>query len=349
MRRGRGRPLDYSCRWQPAQNDRNRLGETLTQVRARLLLVDDDESALEALTALFSEDYAVTSVASGEEAIAAIKQHADIAAIVMDIRMPRMDGITAARQIRELAPDTPLIFHTAYPGEYNQDEIDEREQPYDYVEKAGPISRLTRAVRNAVEAYHAREDNSLARLGTAYGMVGRSRSMLEVFRLVSKVARASHKVMILGETGTGKELVARALHAASRRRDHRLAIFSCNHKSADLVESELFGHVRGAFTGAVEDRIGHFAWADGGTIFLDEIGDLDITTQAKLLRVLESGEFQVLGSPEVRTADVRVVCATHRRLEDLVEAGAFREDLYYRLKGVEIVLPPLRDRREDIP
>jgi transcriptional regulator with GAF, ATPase, and Fis domain len=154
--------------------------------------------------------------------------------------------------------------------------------------------------------------------------------------------------MILGPTGTGKELVARAIHRRSRRADSRLAILNCNHKQTDLVESELFGHKRGSFTGAIEDRVGIIEYADGGTLFLDEIGDLDITTQAKLLRVIETGEMQKIGSPEVKTVDVRLICATHRDLQQMVNDGDFREDMYFRLKGITIILPPLRERREDI-
>jgi two-component system nitrogen regulation response regulator NtrX len=163
-----------------------------------------------------------------------------------------------------------------------------------------------------------------------------------------QVAATDNKVMILGETGTGKELVARAIHRHSLRHDKRLGILNCNHKAPDLVESELFGHTRGAFTGAVESRIGLFEYANGGTVFLDEIGDLDVTTQAKLLRVLETGEFQRVGATDMGTTDVRLLCATHCDLPDMVAQHKFRQDLYYRLKGIQIVLPPLRDRREDI-
>ena len=155
--------------------------------------------------------------------------------------------------------------------------------------------------------------------------------------------------MILGETGTGKELVARAIHNNSKRRNNRLGILNCNHKAPDIVESELFGHTRGAFTGAVADSIGLFEYADKGTVFLDEIGDLDITTQAKLLRVLESGEYIKVGSQKIETTDVRILCATHKNLKQMVADDKFREDLYYRLKGITINLPALREKKEDIP
>lgn len=316
-----------------------------------ILVVDDDRAALEALEALFSDDYRVLTAGSGEAAVEALDDCEDIASVVMDIRMPGMDGIEAARLIRGKRPDLPVIFHTGYPGEYDQDKIDEAEKPFDYIHKAGSVSRLTRAVRNAVDAYsnHKRVRQLCERAEASLGMVGRSAVMREVFRLVWKVAPTDYKVLVIGETGTGKELVARALHAGSGRADKPLAIISCSHKSPDLIESELFGHVRGSFTGAVTDRVGLFEYANGGTVFLDEVGDLDIGTQAKVLRVLETGEYQKVGSPETLFVSVRLVSATNRDLEEMVEAGTFRRDLYFRLRGITIKLPPLRDRREDIP
>ncbi len=167
--------------------------------------------------------------------------------------------------------------------------------------------------------------------------------------MIEKVATSNAKVMILGPTGSGKELVARAIHKRSSRSDKKLGILNRNHKSADLVESELFGHLKSSFTGAISDRLGLFEYANGGTIFLDEIGDLDITTQAKLLLVLETGEMQKIGSPETTKVDFRLICATHRDLPAMVQERDFREDLYYRVKGVTISLPPFKERREDIP
>jgi DNA-binding NtrC family response regulator len=182
-----------------------------------------------------------------------------------------------------------------------------------------------------------------------YGMVGQSPQMFEVYRLIEKIGPTDGKVMVLGPTGSGKELVARALHRRSRRSDKPLTVFNCNHRSPDLVESELFGHVRGSFTGAIADRVGRLEATDGGTLFLDEIGNLDYTTQGKLLRVLEDGKFSRLGSNDILEVDVRLICATNCDLERRVEEGAFRHDLYYRLQGICIHLPALRDRREDIP
>jgi two-component system nitrogen regulation response regulator NtrX len=182
-----------------------------------------------------------------------------------------------------------------------------------------------------------------------FGMVGRSTAMLDVYQTIEKIAPTNNKIIIYGATGTGKELVARAIHKLSHRANERLVICNCSHRPPDLVESELFGHLRGSFTGAVADRIGLFEYADNGTLFLDEVGDLDLTTQGKLLRVLETGEMQRIGSPESIRVNVRLICATHRNLQEMVDSGKFRKDLYFRLKGVTIMLPELRERRDDIP
>jgi two-component system nitrogen regulation response regulator NtrX len=323
----------------------------MTGQKAKILLVDDDREVLDVLEELFLDDYIVSRADSGAKAVDTVSSDPEICVVVMDIKMPDMDGISAGRELRRLNPHLPVIFHTGYPGDYQEDAIDESEQPFDYVEKGKSATRLMRSVRNAVEAYHARRSDPtrLESLERKFGMVGRSAPMQEVYRRIEKVIAGDSKVMILGESGTGKELVARAIHNHGARSDGRLAILNCNHKAADIIESELFGHLKGAFTGAVVDQVGLFEFANNGTVFLDEIGDLDITTQAKLLRVIETGEYQVIGSAEPRKTDVRVICATHHDLESMVSRRTFRDDLYYRLRGVTISLPPLRDRREDIP
>lgn len=325
--------------------------EMTDRKRDRVLLVDDDTMVLEMLRELFSDEYDIVAVSSGPAAIEAAKKYEDFAAIVMDIKMARMDGITAARKIREIRPESPIIFHTGFPGEYDESEIDSTEKPFDYVQKGKSVQRLIRSVRNAVESYSLRLDNKmLCQISEQrYGMIGRSTAMQVVFQLIRKASPNDNKVMILGESGTGKELVARAIHSSSRRADKPFAILNCNHKAPDIIEAELFGNVKGAFTSADHDRVGLFEYADQGTVFLDEIGDLDLATQTKLLRVLETGEYVKLGSPAVRRTDVRVLCATHRDLEGMVKAGKFRDDLLFRLKGITISLPPLRERKEDIP
>lgn len=316
-----------------------------------ILIVDDDRLVLRSLKQVFMDDYDVTTVSSGSEALDILAKNTSIDAIVLDIKMAKMDGLETARCIKKLNSQMPIIFCTGFPGEYSEDEIDSDHKPFDYISKQEGTTRLQRTVRNAVRMYQLKQKGTdLVTLAqNEYGMVGSSKAMLNVYRMIEQVAPTDSKVMILGPTGTGKELVARGIHKQSRRSDERLAIFNCNHKQPDLVESELFGHVKGAFTGAIEDRIGLFQYADNGTVFLDEIGDLDITTQAKLLRVLETGEMQRIGSAEVAQVDVRLMCATHRDLPEMIAEDRFREDLYYRLKGIVIEVPPLSQRREDIP
>ncbi len=319
--------------------------------RPTILLVDDDQHVLASLSALLADDYVIVTALHGADAVEQVRQHSDLCAVVMDIKMAGMDGLAATREIGKIAPDLPIILHTGYPGEFDEFEIDQKSRPFDYIEKGDSSLKLIRSIRNAVEATKLRRDVAgLSQFAEQhFGLIGRAKGMLEVYTRIRQVAPTDTKVMILGETGTGKERVARAIHQISRRASKRLAIFNCNHKSPDLVESELFGHRKGAFTTALSEGIGLFEYGHGGTVFLDEIGDLDITTQAKLLRVLETGEYQRIGEPQVRKTDVRLLCATHRDLEKLVAEAKFRQDLFYRLKGVQIHLPALREHREDIP
>ncbi len=320
--------------------------------RATILTVDDDDLMLAALANLFADDYAIFQARSGEEAVRLVQAKPEICCVVMDIKMAGMNGIMAAREIRALKPSLPVIFHTGYAGEYSESEIDRNESPFDFVTKGESIQKLTRAVRNGVEAYRLRTDarTFIERAENDFGIVCRSTVMREVIVRIHQAGLSDTRVMILGETGTGKELVAQAIHRTSSRARRPLATFNSHDKVTGLVESELFGHVKGAFTDAFSDRMGLFEFADGGSVFLDEIGDLDLPSQAKLLRVLETGEYQRLGDNHVmRRCNVRVISATHRDLSQMAAKGEFREDLYYRLRGVVITLPPLRERREDIP
>ncbi len=319
--------------------------------RNKILLVDDDRSVLQMLDELFKDEYETILASSGPEAIQMAKENMDIACILMDIKMPEMNGIEANREIKKFLPDVPVIFHTGYPGDYLEEEIDQSEKPFDFVLKGDSISRLTRAVRNAIESYNLKHDNRLLSQYAEdnFGIVGKSKEMARIFDLIRRLSKCMATAVVLGETGTGKELVSRAIHYNSIRQNNNFGILDCNHKAADLVESDLFGHVKGAFTGATYDRVGLFEWADGGTVFLDDIGDLALDTQNKLLRVLDSGQFKRLGDGAVKKCDVRVICATHRNLERMVEEQSFRQDLYYRLKTITIELPPLRKRKEDIP
>ena len=317
----------------------------------KILIVDDDPLVLEALQESFIDDYEVLAASSGEEAIELFEQNSDIETIILDIKMAKMDGLKTATHLKDINNQIPIIFHTGYPGDYSEKEIEEGYQPFDYVGKNERPARLSRAVKNAVAFYKLKSSSRhlIKYARDHYGIVGKSQLMTEIYQTIEKIGPSGNKVMILGPTGSGKELVARAIHKRSKRAENPLVIFNCNHKAPDLVESELFGHLKGSFTGAISDRIGLFEYADGGTIFLDEIGDLDITTQGKILRVLETGEMHRIGSPEVIKVDVRLICATHHNLVEMVQNHQFREDLYYRLKGVTIILPSLKERREDIP
>jgi len=318
---------------------------------AKILIVDDDRAVLEMLNELLRGSYRTILAASGQAAIEAASRNPDLAAVIMDIKMPGMSGIEAQREIKKLLPEIAIILHTGYPGDYDEDQIDEEEKPFDYVLKGDSIRRLLRTLKNAVVEHQLRQ--AAAGMPQSQdefcGIIGRSARMQAVFRLIKKVAASSANAMILGETGTGKELVARAIHYTSARKAMKFGILNCNHKSPDLVESDLFGHLKGAFTGAIADRIGLFEYADQGTVFLDDVCDLDITTQAKLLRVIETGEFQKIGDSGPHYANVRIISSTRRDLEQMVKEGSFRADLYYRLKGIMIELPPLRERKEDIP
>lgn len=318
----------------------------------KILIVDDDPLVLEALQQEFMDEYQVLVADSGEVALRLVRSHPDLDAAVLDIRMARIDGFQAAAAIRDGFPDLPVIFNTAYAGEYSEADIEERHHPFEVLGKDESPYRLRRTVRNAVELHRLQSGagHNLVELALKeYGMVGRSSVMRRIYQRIEKIGPTESKVLVLGPTGSGKELVARALHSRSHRAKGPLRILNCNHKAPDLVESELFGHVRGSFTGAHADHVGIVEAAHSGTLFLDEIGNLDIVTQGKLLRVLETGEMNRLGSVEVNKVDVRLICATNCDLEGLVASGTFRHDLYYRIKGVTIVLPPLAERVEDIP
>jgi len=315
--------------------------------KPKILIVDDEPQILDTLEDIFFDDYEVIKALSADSAIEAINADSNISAIVMDIKMPEKDGISAGREIRKIAPDIPLIFHTAYPGEYEEEEIDASENPFDYIEKGGSLFRLERSVRNAVNSWLARNNQTdlVREAEISFEIIGSSPAMLDVFRKIKKAAQNRSPVLILGETGTGKELVARAIHKLSKRKV--MGILNCNHKDPGHIESELFGHNKEAFSSA-GDRMGVVEYCDGGTLFLDEIGDLDITTQAKLLRVIEYGKYNKIGDPAERNSDFRVICATNKDLDKLIEVDRFREDLYYRINSNIIRLPALREKIEDI-
>jgi DNA-binding NtrC family response regulator len=306
---------------------------------------------LEALHQMFMDGYEVTLASSGPEALELLRHDREIDAVILDIKMPKVDGLRTSEMIREHDPALPVILFTGYPGEYSEKEIDARHQPFDYVRKADSPERLRRTVRNAVSQHRLlqRRDELVTLARDEYEMVGKSEAIRKVYMLIERLAPTDNRILIFGPTGSGKELVARAIHRRSNRAHKQLVTFNCSLCTASMIDRELFGHIKGAFTDALEDKPGIFSEADGGTLFLDEISNLDRDIQSKLLRVLDDGEYLPVGSPKPRRADFRLICATNRDLEDMVAKGLFRDDLYYRLRGAVVEVPPLNRRLEDIP
>jgi DNA-binding NtrC family response regulator len=320
---------------------------------ARVLVVDDEVMVCVALTNwLQEENYLAKAVHDGPQALARIREENwDI--VLLDLRMPGMDGMEVLRQIREIAPQSVVIIMTAYASIPSAVQA-MKDGAYDYVVKPLDVDQLARMLKRIVEHQQLVTENILLRKRLAeqseFGdIIGKSPAMQQVFEMIKAVTDTNATVLITGETGTGKELVARAIHSNSPRRYGPFVATSCGALPDTLLESELFGYEKGAFTGADRTKKGRFELADGGTLFLDEVGDISVKTQIKLLRVLQERSFRRLGGTDVIEVDVRVITATNRDLAALVRADSFRSDLYYRLNVVSIHLPPLRERKEDIP
>jgi two-component system response regulator HydG len=317
----------------------------------KVLVVDDDPGMAETVAdGLAQNGFVATAISDPARALAAIEE-ASYDALVSDLRIPGTDGLTLLAKSRARAPEAPVIVMTAF-SEVDTAVESIRRGAYHYMTKPFQVAELALFLRRALEeAALRREARSLrSALGTSLaGLVGESAAMCHLFDLVRRAAAASVPVLLLGETGTGKGLVARALHAESHRAQESFVVVNCAAIPEALLESELFGHVRGAFTGASNDRAGLFEQADGGTLFLDEIGEMPLHLQAKLLHVLETGELRRVGSNRDYHVDVRIVAATHRDLRARVRGGQFREDLLYRLDVVSIEVPPLREHMEDLP
>ncbi len=317
---------------------------------ATVLIVDDERNIqLTVSRALSMEGYAVETASGGREALEKIAAR-PVDVVVMDVRMPDLDGLSVLQQARETRPDLPVVIMSGH-GSIETVRSAFKLGAFDYLEK--PITekeKLLVAVKNALALQSLRAENeALRREAGVSEMVGGGPAMQRLFDLVRRAAPSEGRVLVTGENGTGKELVARAIHENSRRKDRPFVKLNCAAVPADLIESELFGHERGAFTGAVAARKGKFELADGGTLFLDEVGDMPTAMQAKVLRVLQEGEFERVGGGQTLRCDVRVVAATNKDLQAEVQAGRFREDLYYRLNVVPIHAPPLRERKEDVP
>jgi DNA-binding NtrC family response regulator len=313
-----------------------------------VLLVDDEPGVLFTLTELLTErGHKVATAKNGVEALTKLD---DAEAVLTDLSMPKMDGLELMAQIAARDPSLPVILLTAH-GSEKVAVAAMKQGAYDYLTKPFDIDEVALVIERALEARRLRVDNRRLTAEQTLGrrIVGDSRPMRRLLEATSRVATRDVTVLVRGETGTGKEFVAELLHAQSGRRDKPLVRFNCAALPAELADAELFGHVRGAFTGAVANRPGYFLQANGGTLILDEIGELPGAIQAKLLRALQEGEIQPVGSGRIEKVDVRVVASTNRDLAADVKAGSFREDLYYRIAVVELVVPPLRDRKDDIP
>jgi len=313
-----------------------------------VLLVDDEPGVLFTLSELLTErGHRVIEARSGDDALRKLDE-ADT--VLTDLSMPGMDGLALMTHIVQRDATLPVILLTAH-GSERVAVAAMKQGAYDYLKKPFDIDEVAVVIERALEARHLRIDNRRLSAEQTLGrrIIGGSRPMRRLLEATTRVASRDVTVLVRGETGTGKEFVAELLHAQSSRRKNPLVRFNCAALPADLADAELFGHVRGAFTGATTGRPGFFAQANGGTLILDEIGELPLAVQAKLLRVLQEGEIQPVGSGRIDKVDVRVVASTNRDLAAEAKTGTFREDLYYRLAVVELVVPPLRDRKDDIP
>ncbi len=322
-------------------------------MEATILVVDDEPSHRQMLeVVLGAEGYEVAGAGDGEEAVEAVSERFyDL--ILMDIRMSRMGGIEALHRVREISPGIPVIIMTAYASVNTAVEA-LKSGAYDYLTKPLDIDELKILVKKALRHQHLEAENRLLRerIGDRFdfaNIIGRSPAMKNLFEILAMVAPTEATVLVTGESGTGKELIANAIHQNSPRRLNPFIKVNCAALPETLLESELFGHEKGAFTGAAARKQGRFRLAHTGSIFLDEIGEMSPATQAKILRVLQEREFEPLGGTAPVPVDTRIIAATNVDLEKAIEAGRFRTDLYYRLNVVAVEVPPLRERREDIP
>ena len=320
---------------------------------AFVCVIDDQAMMRESLEAtLASQDHKVLAFDNAQEALTAIRQRSfDV--VVTDLRMPGMDGVSMLREMRRLGIDVPVILMTAYASVQNAVEA-MKLGAFDYIQKPFNGEEVAIVIERAVrEGQMVRENEVMRRtiedLQTERKLIGNSAAMRPILEKIERVAQSTATVLITGESGTGKEMIARAIHAASPRADRPMLAVNCAALSPTLLESELFGHEKGAFTGADRVRKGRFELADGGTLLLDEVSEIPPALQAKLLRVLQEREFERVGSSVTRRVDVRVLATTNRDLREWSAKARFREDLYYRLSVLPIEIPPLRERREDIP
>ncbi len=322
-------------------------------MNGRILIVDDEPTIRETLSLILKEEnYHCDTAANGLEALEKIKSDGfDL--IITDLKMPQMGGLELMQETRKIVPRTSVMIITAYATLESAIQA-LRLGAYDYIIKPLDFDDVILRIKRLMEHRELVTENEFLRQEVQEkfsfsNIIGESPQMQDVFRLIKKVAGTKGNVLITGKSGTGKELVARAIHYNSPRKNKRFVAINCGAIVDNLMESELFGHKKGSFTGAVRDKEGYFKVADGGTLLLDEVGEIPLHLQVKLLRAIETGEFIPVGDTNPVKVDVRIIAATNRDLEEEAEAGNFREDLYYRLNVIEIKLPPLSDRKEDIP
>lgn len=322
-------------------------------MQPRILIVDDELSMREFLMILLErEGYAAEQVETADRALDKLQKE-DFDLVISDICMPGLSGLSLLEKIKAQSPETAVLLITAFSTAEQAVEA-MKLGAYDYIPKPFKVEEVKVLVKNALEKRNLQTENRRLREkieggGGFCGLIGKSKLMREVCSLIEKVAASTANVLILGESGTGKELAARAIHNKSQRKEKTFVAVNCGAIPDTLMESELFGHKKGAFTGAISERPGLFEQADSGTIFLDEIGEVPLQLQAKLLRVLQERELRRIGSNEDKKIDVRVIAASNKNLEEQVKEGSFREDLFYRLNVVEVRMPSLRERQEDIP
>ena len=321
--------------------------------KGKILIVEDEKSMREVLKILLEgEGYEVMTASDGLEGIAHLdKDIFDL--VVTDVKMPKVDGFEVLKRIKEISPDTIVIMITAFGTKESGIEA-MKLGAYDYISKPFNIDEIRLIVKKAIEKKREHVELSLLRqkVDVTYSLeniIGQSPKMQELFRVIPRIAQSNSNVLITGESGSGKELVAHAMHNLSHRKEKNIVTINCAAFPEGLLESELFGHMKGAFTGAVYNKQGLFEIADGGSVFLDEIAEMPTSLQAKLLRVLENGTFRRIGGTTDIKVDVRVISATNKDLNEEIATGRFREDLYYRLNVVPVLIPPLRERKEDIP
>jgi two-component system NtrC family response regulator len=317
-----------------------------------ILIVDDEKNYLRVLSAVLEDEgYEILTALSGQEALE-IQKASDLDLVLTDMKMPGMDGIKLLENIKAIDPDLPVIMMTAH-GTVDKAVEAMQKGAYSYILKPFDNERLTIYTKKAISMYQVVKDNRRLRdeVETKYrfgNIIGKSKAIRKVFDTIRKVAPSGATVLIEGESGTGKELVAKSIHFNSQRHDKPYIAVNCSALAETLLESELFGHEKGAFTGAVAKKKGRFELADGGTLFLDEIGELSQNLQVKLLRVLQEKNFERVGGIQPISVNIRIIAATNKNLKEEMLHGRFREDLFYRLNVVHVVLPPLKDRKEDI-